>query len=331
MTMEQTLDLSRWRETPRSVAYRRWSMLATGVQLLFRMKVFKLLVLVGWLGGGLIGALGFLFSQSVSTGGWLETLASHASPRLQAIVTVLGGFVTLYPDVCVGGIFTLVFWLHSFLALVLTLVALAVLVPRLITRDRASNALTIYLSRPLTATDYLLGKLGIIIATIGLVWTGPLLFGWALSMLFATDRDFIVYSLGPLGRALLFNGIALVSLATIALGVSALSRTARNTVAIWIGLWLILGTLATPPHAPTWLKRASFTHDLHEVRQQVLRLDQVLTKAAEELPLLDRRFAENLAKGGEKAQSDDFVGALAGLGILIGLSSFVFFRKLRPE
>jgi hypothetical protein len=122
-----------------------------------------------------------------------------------------------------------------------------------------------------------------------------------------------------------------VTLAAIALGVSAVSRTSRNTTILWIGLWLIVGAIAKPPGAPTWFKRASFTHNLGEVRQGVLRLDTALTNAAENLPLIDQRFARNLGSAGKKAATNDFNGALASLGVFVVLSSFVFLRKLRPE
>lgn len=329
--MEATLDLSRWREKPRGVAYRRWAMIWSGLDLLFRTKLFRTLIIGAWIAGTLIAIAGFVFSQSVASGGWLESLAAHAGARLHAVVIALGGFVTLYPDICVRGAFTLIFWVHSFVGLTLSLVALTIVVPRLVAQDRASNALTIYLSRPLTTTDYLLGKLGIIVATIVLTWTGPLVCGWLLSMLFATDRDFVYYSLEPLGRALAFNGIALVALAAIAFGVSAATRTNRSAISAWIGLWLIMATLASPPPAPIWLKRASFSHDLHEVRQTVLRIDSVLADAAEKLPLLDQQFAQKLARGSEKAKADDFGGALLGLGIMVILSSAVFLRRFRPE
>lgn len=331
MTTDTKLDLSRWREQPRGVSYRRWSIISTGLRLLLRTRLFRAIVTVAWIGGLVIAAAGFVFSQSVSSGGWLERLATNIGPRMEAIVAALGGLVTLYPDICVTGIFTLILWAHSFIGLWLSLLALTVMVPRLITRDRASNALTIYLSRPLTTRDYLLGKLGAIVGIILLVWTGPLLFGWLISMLFATDSDFVIYSLEPLGRALLFNGIGLVSLAAIALGVSAISKTSRNTVAIWIGLWLVFGTLATPPNAPAWIKRASFTHDLSQVRQEVLRLDRALTVAADQLPLLNQHFAANLRRSGQKAATDDFAGSLAALGVFVVLTSGLFFRKLRPE
>ncbi|HVU36265.1 MAG TPA: ABC transporter permease subunit [Opitutaceae bacterium] len=329
--MATKLDLSRWRVRPHGVGYRRWTILFTGLRLLLRTRFFRLLVAVAWSAGLAIAVLGFVFSQSIASGGWLETLAAHSSARLEAIVIALGGFVSLYPDICVRGIFTLIFWVHSFVGLWFTLIALTVLIPRLITRDRASNALTIYLSRPLTTLDYLLGKLGMILGIILLTWTGPLVFGWLVSMLFATNRDFIVYSIAPLARALAFNGIALVALAAIALGVSALARTARNTTILWIGLWIIAGTMASPPHAPAWIRRASFSHDLGEVRERVLRLDTALSDAATQLPLLNPRFATSLSRAGERSRADDFGGALAGLGVFVIASSLVFTRLLRPE
>ncbi len=329
--MAATIDLSRWRERPHGVNYRRWAIVFTGLRLQFRGKLFKILITAGWMMGLMIAALGFVLSQTVTSGGWLETYASRLGPRMEAITTALSGLIALYPDICIGGIFSLIFWLHAQIALLLTLIALTTLIPRLVTRDRASNALTIYLSRPLTTTDYLLGKLGIIVATILLVWTGPLLFGWVVSMLFATDRDFIIYSLEPLSRALLFNAIALVALAAIALGVSAFTRTSRNSNMAWLALWLIMGVFAAPPPSPVWLKRASFSHDLDQVSQQVFRLDAAFANASSKLPLLDQHFASNLAAAGRKAAASDFAGALVGLGALALISSTVFLRKLRPE
>jgi hypothetical protein len=330
-TSSSTLDLSRWREAPLGVGYRRRTMIVTGIRALLRTRFFRMLIGAAWLGGALIAAAGFVFSQSLASGGWLENLASKAGPRAEALFSVLTGLVALYPDVVVKTVFTGVFWAHSIIALWLSLAAITVMAPSLITRDRASNALLIYLARPLTTVDYLLGKLGIIAGVLLLVWTGPLVFGWLLSMLFATDRDFIVYSLEPLLRALAFNGVALVTLAAIALGVSALSRTSRNTVVAWVGLWLIFGFMALPPRAPEWIRRASFSHDLTEVRAEVLQLDRALTEAAGTLPLLNQRFANNLTVSAKTAQATDFRGALASLGVFVVASSFVFFRKLKPE
>jgi len=329
--MDASLDLSRWREAPRGVNYRRWIIASAGLRQLTRLRFFKILLAVSWVAGALIALLGFAFAQSIADGGWLETLATSIGPRMQAVVSALGAFVLLYPDVVIGGFYTLVFWLHSFVGLWLSLVALTVVLPRLITRDRATTALTVYLSRPLTSADYLLGKLGTIVGVLALVWTGPLVFGWLLSVATAPSTDFVAYSFRPLLNALFFNGIALVALAAIALGVSAISRTSRNTLVVWIGLWIVLGFITVGPKTPLWLQRSSFTHNLTEVRAGILRPDAALLTAAEELPLTNRQFADSLSRAGNRTQASDFAGALAALGGFVVLSSFVFLRRLRPE
>ena len=329
--MKEPLDLSRWRETPRGVGARRRAIVAAGLRQLLETRFFRILLAVAWVGGALVAAAGFLFSQSVASGGWVEQLATHFGPRMEAVASALSGLVLLYPDICVGGLFTVVFWLHSYLGLGLSLLALTVIVPNLVTRDRASNALIIYLSRPLTSADYLLGKLGIIAGVLALVWTGPLLFGWLLSVVFSPNSDFIVYSFTPLLHALLFNAIGLAVLASVALGVSALNRTSRNTVILWMGLWLVLGVFASAPLKPEWVRRVSFSHDLSQVRLAVFQVDQALADAGDKLPLMNRSFADNLTRDGQKTQATDAAGAFWALGLFTVAGSFVFFRKLRPE
>jgi hypothetical protein len=329
--METSLDLSRWREAPKGVGYRRWTIISSGLRHLLRTRLFITLLFMGWTAGFLIAAFGFLLSQSIATGGWLETAATHMGPRVEAVVAAIGGFIVLFPDIIIGGFFTLVFWLHSFLGLGLCLVALTVMIPRLIASDRASNALTIYLSRPLTSADYLLGKLGMIVGVLVLLWTGPLVSGWVLGMLLSPDRDFIVYSFLPFLHALTFNGIALVVLAATALGVSALSRTSSPTVILWMVLWIFAGAVAKFPLAPVWLRRVSFSHNLSEVRMTVFRLDAALADASASLPLLTEQMGDSLRKAALSAQAHDFNGAMIGLGVLTVLSCFVFLRKLRPE
>ncbi len=326
-----SLDLSRWQEKPRGVAYRRATIIRTGLQLLLRTRFFKIIVIVAWTAGFGIAVLGFVFNQAISSGGWLQLAARHMGADTEAVVMALGGLLLLFPDIVVSGLFTVIFWLHSFAGLWLTLLALTMVVPQLIARDRATQALTIYLSRPLTSLDYLLGKLGLVVSTVLLVWTGPLLVGWLVSLLFATDRDFVVHSFGPLGRALLFNGIALVALSFLAVGVSAVGRTSRVTLITWAALWLVCGTLANIVGAPAWLQRCSFTQNLSEIRQEVLRLDAAFLAASEQLPLLSREVADDMAKAAAKAGATDAGNALAALALFVALSGVVFLRRIRSE
>ena len=329
--METVLDLRRWKEKPAGVMYRRWVIVSTGLRQLMRTRFFQILLFLAWTAGVLIAAAGFIFTQSLTSGGWLESFATSLGPKPQAVVSAFCAMVLLYPDICIGGLFTTVFWAHSSVGLGLSLVALSVVVPRLIAQDRASNALTIYLSRPLTPFDYLLGKLGIIVGVLLLLWTGPLLFGWVLSMAFAPGSDFFVYSMGPLCRALLFNFIGLVTLASVALGVSSLGKTSRTVVPLWIAVWVVAGAIASIPTTPGFVRVASFSHDLTEVRKSIFRLDEVLKKAGETLPLSNRKMADSMVRVGEHEQSHSATGAYLGLAAIVTVSSVVFSRKLRPE
>lgn len=329
--MESSLEFSRWKEKPNGVNYRRWVIVSTGLKQVLQIGFFRVLLVVAWISSFLLAGTIFVFSQSVASGGWLEALAAGLGPRPEAIAKALGAMVLMYPDLCIHTLYTFVFWLQSFAGLWLSLLALTSMVPQLITRDRAGSAMTIYLSRPLTSADYLLGKLGVIVGLLALCWTGPLLFGWLLSALLAPNRDFLLYSFSPLGHALLFNLIGLVVLSSIALGVSALNKNSRNTILWWIGVWILAGMVADVPHTPNWIRRASFSYGLMELRQEVFRLDAALLESVQTLPLIDRNLTRSLTRLGTKAAPTDTKGAAAGLAILALLSSAVFLKKLRPE
>lgn len=329
--MDAPLDLSRWRDNPLGLAHRRWAIISVGLRQLLRTRFFRLLVLFAWSGGFALAVVGFLFTQSVATGGWLESFAAGQGPRVQAIASAFTALVLLYPDICIGGVFSLLFSTQASLGMLLSLLALSSLVPNLITRDRASSALTIYLSRPLTSLDYLTGKLGIILGVLVLVWTGPLLFGWGLSMLIAPSGEFIVYSLGPLGRALLVNVLSLVTLASVALAVSSLTRSSRGTVFLWIGVWALALSVAGFPTTPDWLRAASFHYDLEIVSDAIFGLERLLSDAASTLPLMSRDINTQLERMAEASRVDNLHTAWTGLAVLVCASLVVLFRRIRPE
>jgi hypothetical protein len=122
-----------------------------------------------------------------------------------------------------------------------------------------------------------------------------------------------------------------VTLATVALGVSSLGKTTRSVMMLWIGIWIIAGAIASIPTTPSVVRAASFSRDLFEIRQHIFRLDEILIKAGETLPIVNRDVARNIIQAGEHAQSHDAPSAYAGLAGLVIVSSLVFSRKLRPE
>jgi ABC-2 type transport system permease protein len=298
---------------------------------LFRMRFFRILIFLSWLAGMITAVAGFLFSQSITTGGWLESFAANFGPRAEAIASAFTAMVLLYPDIVVHGLFSALFMVLSDTALFFSLVGMTVAVPRLITHDRASNALTIYLSRPLTSFDYLVGKFGIVVGVLLVTWTGPLLLAWLLSVLFAPDTVFITYSLIPLGRALLFNLIGLVVLASIAFAISSLAKTTTRTILLWIGAWILVGMVAGFPGMPDWFKHISFTYGLEQAEIAIFQITEIASRAAAVIPVYGDDVSQAVDLFKEHARPAPLGRSLGGLAVLVGLSSLVFFRRFRPE
>src|SRR3954465_8446933 len=89
-TMENSLDLSRWKEVPNGIGYRRWVIVSTGIRQLLRTFLFRALLFLAWMAGFGMASVAFVFSQAVANGGWLETTAAHLGPRFEAIASALG-------------------------------------------------------------------------------------------------------------------------------------------------------------------------------------------------------------------------------------------------
>ncbi len=325
------LDFNRWDGPRLGVWARRWVITSMGLRQLLRTRMFKTLLFIGWAAGLGVAAVGFVFAQTLAEGGWLANLAADAGPRPAAVVKAISALLLVFPDILITGGFKAIFWAHSQIGLLLSLAAMTLLVPQLITRDRASQALTIYLARPLTSRDYLVGKLGIILGVLLILWTGPLLAGWGVTMLLVPDPIFVSYSLRALGAALLFNAIALVVVGAIAFGVSALGRTAATARLGWIGLWIVMSVIASASRdLPGFVRHASFSYDLRLVRDEVFAMQDTLT-AADVLPMLNPHMARELTQVATQVGTNELSSVVAGLAVLAGGSLLLLWGRIKPE
>ena len=105
----------------------------------------------------------------------------------------------------------------------------------LIANDRRSNALQIYLSKPLSRAEYVAGKLGVLAFFLLMVTLAPALALLVLEAMFSASLDFL------LGNVFLLPAITLyavmeVSLASFTmLALSSLSTSARYTAMLYAG------------------------------------------------------------------------------------------------
>ena len=115
--------------------------------------------------------------------------------------------------------------------------------PRLISQDLRFNALPLYFSRPLRRVDYLLGKLGVIAAFLGLMIVLPAVLAYVLGLLFSLDITIVRDTFRLLLSSVAYGTVVAVSAGMLVLALSSLSRNSRYVVLFWLGLWVIGGVL----------------------------------------------------------------------------------------
>ena len=124
----------------------------------------------------------------------------------------------------------------------------------LIANDLRTGAILVYLSRPLTRRDYVLGKLGVLLALNLAVTLVPGLLLYLIGLALAPDL-FLKWELAWIGPAVVFQAFLIaLSVSLLALAVSALSRSARvaglGFVGLFIGLEIVRGVLVNIADRP---------------------------------------------------------------------------------
>jgi ABC-2 type transport system permease protein len=108
----------------------------------------------------------------------------------------------------------------------------------LIANDLRTGAILVYLSRPLTRRDYVLGKLGALLALNLSMTLVPALLLYLLALALAPER-FATWELLWLAPAIVLHSLVIaLSVSLLVLAVSALSRSARVAGLGFVGLFM---------------------------------------------------------------------------------------------
>jgi ABC-2 type transport system permease protein len=106
----------------------------------------------------------------------------------------------------------------------------------LIANDRRANALQIYLSKPLTRVEYIVGKLAVLLVFLGGVTWLPAMLLLMLQIMFAGNLTFIRNNLFLFPAITLFAVIQMFSAAFAMLALSSMSRSSRFVGIMYAGL-----------------------------------------------------------------------------------------------
>jgi ABC-2 type transport system permease protein len=121
----------------------------------------------------------------------------------------------------------------------------------LIANDRRANALQIYLSKPLTRTEYIAGKLSILIVFLLVVTWVPAMLLLLLQMLFQGNFDFIRANLLLFPAITLYSFVYVLVAAFTMLALSSLSNSSRYVAILYAGIIFFTDSVYTVLYAVT--------------------------------------------------------------------------------
>jgi ABC-2 type transport system permease protein len=159
----------------------------------------------------------------------------------------------------------------------------------LIANDLRTGAILVYLSRPLTRRDYILGKLGVVMGLNLAVTLGLGLLLYAISVALAPEL-FMKWSLAWIAPAVVAHSLLIsLTVSLVTLAVSALSRSARvaglGLAALVVGLEIVRGVLGAITDRPE-IHVISIHNDLRVVGNLIFGIAERGARVPVAYPLL---------------------------------------------
>jgi hypothetical protein len=311
---------------------RRWTIASNGLTACLQNKGLRYLAGLCWAAALAMTALLFLLGQLLVADSIVVQWIGNLSPDLQGFARTFTTWLEQHPEVSVRTTQDVLFFYFGLGLLRLSIFALGMAIPFLITRDLGSNAIIIYASKAVSRGDYLLGKFCTALGLMTLTWLGPVCAAWLLGNLLAPDWRFFWHARVPLFHALLFGLGSLAFLSLLALGVSAVAAKEKSTAALWFSWW-VLGGMMVPiaAHTNPWLRHASFNFNLDQLALGIFRLGDDLKIAQENIPIFGMMLGNVPRHTMAALNSPPVWGAALGLLLMAALAALVVRKRVKPE
>jgi ABC-type transport system involved in multi-copper enzyme maturation permease subunit len=224
-----------WRGALSGHAWRWLAVARHGVRVQLKNRVLRLLLLVAWLPA-------LLLIAAVAVWGLVEQQSEGA---LALVRTFLPADILLDPRAYRGALWTIAYSFFFKAQMFFIMLLVVVAGPGLISRDLRFNALPLYFSRPLTRLDYLLGKLGVIGALVAAVAVGPAAFAYVLGICFSLDVGVVRDTYPVLLASVAYGLTVTLSVGSLMLALSSLTRRSLYVGIAWAGIWIISGSVGS--------------------------------------------------------------------------------------
>ena len=326
------ISYQHWEGTHVGIWGRRLAIARNGLTACLQNKWMRYLVVVCWMAALAMTAFLFLIGQLLVADSIVVQWVGTFNPQLQTFVHMLTSWLEQHPGISVRTSQNLLFYYFCINLTPLSIFALGMAMPLLITRDLASNAVIIYSSKAVSRGDYLLGKFATAFGLMTLTLLGPICAAWFVGNLLAPDWHFFWHSRAVLGHALIYALSTMSILSLLALGVSAIAKKEKATPAFWF-MWWILGGVIAPiaRHTQPRLRHLSFNFNLDQIAIAVFRPGSDIQTAQDNIPVFGNMLRNIRSETMTGLNSPPIWGALLALLFLIGVAVFIINKKVKPE
>jgi len=321
-----------WEGVHLGLWHRRWVIALNGLTAALQNKWLRYLVVMCWISGLVMTAALFIVGQLLVADSIVVQWVGNLNPQLQAFARMLTTWLEQHPEVSVRTTQDLLFYYFCVYLLPVSIFALGMALPLLVTRDLASNAIIIYSSKAVSRGDYLLGKFGTALGLMTLTWLGPICAAWFVGNLLAPDWRFFWHSRVALTHVLVFGLGSMCVLSLLALGVSAISSKEKSTLAFWFIWWVLGGVLAPIAlHTKPWLRHLSFNFNLDQVALAVFRLSDDLKLAQDNIPVFGTMLGNIRPQTMAAIESPPAVAAVFALLCMAIAAALLLRNRVKPE
>jgi ABC-2 type transport system permease protein len=224
-----------WQGTLSGHAWRWLAIARHGVRVQMKNRLLRLLLLLAWLPA-------LMLIAAVAVWGLVEQRSEGALALVRAF---LPADILLDPRAYRGALWTIAYSFFFKVQMFCIMLLVVVAGPGLISRDLRFNALPLYFSRPLTRLDYLLGKLGVIGALVAAVAVGPAVFAYLIGVCFSLDVGVVRDTYPVLLASVAYGLTVTLSVGSLMLALSSLTRRSLYVGIAWAGIWIISGSVGS--------------------------------------------------------------------------------------
>ena len=311
---------------------RRLAIARNGLTSCLRNKWLRHLVVTCWLASLSATAILFFAGQLLVPDSIVVRAVGNLNPLLQTFATTLTTWLEEHPEISVRTMQDVLFYYFGIYLMVVSIFALGLALPALITRDLASNAIIIYSSKAVSRGDYLLGKFATAFGLMVMTWLGPVCAAWFLGNLLGPDWRFFWHARAALGHVLVYGLTSTIALSLLVMGVSAVSSKEKSTTSLWFTWWIVGGVVGgIAVHTQPWLRHVSFNYDLDQVALAVFRLGDDLKTAQSNIPVLGEMLRNVRPETMSALNEPAIWGSLIALALMMAGAAWVVGRRVRPE